>query len=103
MPRQTLYLPIIERSDFEAFQTIMGSNLNYSFDRWLAWSAAWQMMNTECHIQEVRVSPERFEDYRLNRKQQPDLTTLLDFAKYVGSGQGSKARRLDGSRWANDR
>lgn len=84
-----IYLPVIEKEDYESFQKLLGPRLSFSYDDWHKLSYAYWHADHRQEgetIVQIRVTPDEFSRYLIKNPTANDLKGLLAFAEEASHG-----------------
>jgi len=77
-----IFLPVIDPSDYDAFQRILNNALPYTYDEWgdLHVKEAADILGEGEEYREVQVYPVEFARFCTTRRTSPSLRLLYEFA-----------------------
>ena len=84
-----VYLPVIEKEDYNSFQQLFGPQFSISYDDWLKLSYAyWHADHRQEgeNIIQVQVTPDEFARYLAKNPAASNLRGLLAFAEEISHG-----------------
>jgi len=84
-----IFLPVIDPSDYDAFQRILNNALPYTYDEWgdLHVKEAADILGEGEEYREVSVYPVEFARFCTTRRTSPNLKLLYEFAMSKASSQ----------------